>query len=128
MAEHNKRLGGIKQEIQEFKAEFISLVDLKNEIQNKFGNINNKLNEIENSIKSNITEQGYESTSSIKELIIDALMEENKLLKNKVLNLEHKLLLIGADINNNNNNTIREITLKLEASPLMSLIMHWNIK
>ena len=128
MAEHNKRLGGIKQEIQEFKAEFISLVDLKNEIQNKFGNTNNKLNEIENSIKSNITEQGYESTSSIKELIIDALMEENKLLKSKVLNLEHKLLLIGADINNNNNNTIREITLKLEASPLMSLIMHWKIK
>ena len=128
MAEHNKRLGGIKQEIQECKAEFISLVDLKNEIQNKFGNINNKLNEIENSIKSNITEQGYESTSSIKELIIDALMEENKLLKSKVLNLEHKLLLIGADINNNNNNTIREITLKLEASPLMSLIMHWKIK
>ena len=107
MAEQNKRLGGIKQEIQEFKAEFISLVDLKNEIQNKFGNINNKLNEIENSIKSNITEQGYESTSSIKELIIDALMEENKLLKSKVLNLEHKLLLIGADINNNNNNTIK---------------------
>ena len=38
MMEHNSRLGGIKQEIQEFKAKFNSLlVDLKNEIQTKFG-------------------------------------------------------------------------------------------
>ena len=60
MVEHNTRLGGIKQEIQEFQAEFNSLiVDLKNEIQTwkfKFGNINNKLNETENNIKSNITD------------------------------------------------------------------------
>ena len=60
MVEHNKRLGGIKQEILEFQAEFNSLiVDLKNEIQTwkfKFGNINNKLNETENNIKSNITD------------------------------------------------------------------------
>ena len=41
MTEHNTRLGGIKQEIHEFKAEFNSLLaDLKNEIQTKFGNIN----------------------------------------------------------------------------------------
>ena len=47
MTEHNTRFGDIKQEIQEFKAEFNSLlVDLKNEIQIKFGNIDNKLNEI----------------------------------------------------------------------------------
>ena len=60
MVEHNTRLGGIKQEIQEFQAEFNSfIVDLKNEIQTwkfKFGNINNKLNETENNIKSNITD------------------------------------------------------------------------
>ena len=60
MVEHNTRLGGIKQEILEFQAEFNSLtVDLKNEIQTwkfKFGNINNKLNETENNIKSNITD------------------------------------------------------------------------
>ena len=61
MVEHNTRLGGIKQEILEFQAEFNSLiVDLKNEIQTwkfKFGNINNKLNETENNIKSNITDK-----------------------------------------------------------------------
>ena len=60
MVEHNTRLGGIKQEIQEFQAEFNSLiVDLKNEIQTwkfKLGNINNKLNETENNIKSNNTD------------------------------------------------------------------------
>ena len=92
MTEHNARLGGIKQETHEFKAEFNSLlVDLKNEIQTKFGNINNKLNEIENNIKSNITEQVNESIISVKESIINDLKEENKLLKKKVLNLEHKL-------------------------------------
>ena len=80
ITEHNTRLGGIKQEIQEFKAEFNSLlVYLKNKIQMKFGNINNKLNEIENNIKSNITEQVNESIIGIKESIIDALKEENKL-------------------------------------------------
>ena len=70
MTTHSTRLGGIKQEIQEFKAEFNSLlVDLKNEVQAKFGNINNKLNETENNIKSNITHQVNESIISIKESI-----------------------------------------------------------
>ena len=53
--------------------------------------LNRKLNEIENNIKSNITEQVNESIISIKESIINALKEENKLLKSKVLNLERKL-------------------------------------
>ena len=92
MTEHNARLGGIKQEIHEFKAQFnFLLVDLKNEIQTKFGNINNKRNEIENNIKSNITEQVNESIISVRESIINDLKGENKLLKKKVLNLVHKL-------------------------------------
>ena len=38
MMEQNRRLGGIKQEIQVFKAKFNSLlVGLKNKIQTKFG-------------------------------------------------------------------------------------------
>ena len=41
--------------------------------------LNRKLNEIENNIKSNITEQVNESIIGIKESIIDALKEENKL-------------------------------------------------
>ena len=47
-------------------------------------NVNNKLNEIENHIKSNITEQINESKISIKESIVNAL-------KSKVLNSEHNL-------------------------------------
>ena len=101
ITEHNIRLGGIKQEIQEFKAEFNSLlVDLKNEIQTKFGNINNKLNEIGNSIKSNITEQVNEGIISMKKSIIDALKEENELLNNSFLNLEHKSSQSEAHMNN----------------------------
>ena len=100
MTEHNTRLGGIKEEIHEFRAEFNSLlVDLKNKIQTKFENINNKLNEIENNIKSNVTEQVNESIISIKESIINALKKESKLLKSKVLNLEHNLSQSEACIN-----------------------------
>ena len=38
---HNTRLGGIKQDIQDFKSDFNSLLSsLKNKIQSKFENIN----------------------------------------------------------------------------------------
>ena len=78
MKEHNTRLGNTKQEIQEFKAEFNSLlVDLKNEIQTKIEDVNNKLDGIKKNIKINITEQVNESVISIKEVIIDALKEES---------------------------------------------------
>ena len=128
MMEPRTSLGGIKQEIQEFKAEFNSLlVDLKNEVQTKFGNINNKLSEIENSIKSNITEQVNENIISIKESIIDALKEENKLLKSKVLNLEHKLSQSEAVINNLDQYNWRN-NLEIQGIPLISLMMHWKIK
>ena len=128
MMEHRTSLGGIKQEIQEFKAEFNSLlVDLKNEVQTKFGNINNKLSEIENSIKSNITEQVNENIISIKESIIDALKEENKLLKSKVLNLEHKLSQSEAVINNLDQYNWRN-NLEIQGIPLISLMMRWKIK
>lgn len=87
IAEPITRFGGIKQEIQEFKAEFdFLLVDLNNEIQTKFVDINKKLNEIENSIKSNITMQVDKNIISVNIII--------------VLNLEHKLSQSEAHINN----------------------------
>ena len=87
ITEHSTRLGGVKQKILEFKDEFKSLlVDLKNEIQMN--------------IKSNITEQVNESVIGIKESIIDTLKEENKLLKRKVLKLEHKFSQSEAHTNN----------------------------
>ena len=43
---HNKRLSRIKQEIQDFKNEFNSLLpSLKNEVHSKFGNFNTRLNQ-----------------------------------------------------------------------------------
>ena len=87
IAEPITRFGGIKQEIQEFKAEFdFLLVDLNNEIQTKFVDINKKLNEIENSIKSNITKQVDKNIISVNIII--------------ALNLEHKLSQSEAHINN----------------------------
>ena len=64
---------------------------------------------------------------TIKESITNALKEENKLLKSKVLNLEHSLSQSEARINVYIN-TIREMTLKFKAFPLMSLMTHWKIK
>ena len=40
---------------------------MKNEIQTKFENVNNKLDEIKKNIKSNITEQVHESVNALKE-------------------------------------------------------------
>ena len=82
MTEHGTRLGGIKQEIQEFKAEFNSLLlKFENEIQTKFGSINKKLNEIESNIKNDITKQNNESIIGIKKSIIDALKKDSKLFR-----------------------------------------------
>ena len=78
---HNKRLGGIKQDIQDFKIDFNSfLSSLKNEIQSKFENINIRLNQIESNLENNITEQLNESILSVKDSIITALRDDNKML------------------------------------------------
>ena len=57
----------------------------------------------------------------------DAPKEESKLLKSKVLNLEHKLSQSEAHINNldqyNQGNN-----LEIQGIPQMSLITHWKIK
>ena len=86
---HNKRLGGIKQDIQDFKIDFNSfLSSLKNEIQSKFENINIRLNQIESNLENNITEQLNESILSVKDSIIIALRDDNKMLQAKVEFLE----------------------------------------
>ena len=75
------KTGGIKQDIQNFKSDFNSLLSsLKNEIQSKFQHINNRLNQIE----SNITDQVNESILSVKDSIITALRDDNKMHHLKV--------------------------------------------
>ena len=55
---HNTRLGGIKQDIQDFISDFDSLLSsFQNENQSKFENINTTLNQIDNNLECNITEQ-----------------------------------------------------------------------
>ena len=86
---HNTRLGGIKQDIQDFKSDFNSLLSsLKNEIQSKFENINTAHNQIESNLKSNITEQVDENILSAK----DSLRNDNKMFQAKVEFLEKKLV------------------------------------
>ena len=88
---HNTRLGGIKQDIQDFKSDFNSfLSSLKNEIQPKFDNINTRLNQIESNLESNITEQVNEGILSVKDSVITALRNDNKMLQVKVEILEKK--------------------------------------
>ena len=88
---HNTRLGGIKQDTQDFKSDFNSLLSsLKNEIQSNFENINTRLNQIESNLESNIIEQANESILSVKNSIITALRDDNKMLQAKVEFVEKK--------------------------------------
>ena len=90
---HNKRLGGIKQDIQDFKSDFNSLLSsFKNEIQSKFENIDTRLNQIESNLEYNITEQVKKSILSVKDSIITALRDDNKMLQAKVEFLQKKLV------------------------------------
>ena len=63
---------------------------MKNEIQSKFENKNTRLNQIESNLESNITEQVKESILSVKDSIITALRDDNKMLQAKVKILEKK--------------------------------------
>ena len=89
---HNARLGGIKQDIQDFKSDFNPLLSsLNNEIQLKFDNISTRLNQIESNLESNITDQVNESILSVKDSIITALRDDNKMPQVKVEILEKTL-------------------------------------
>ena len=91
MAE-NTKLGGIKQEFQEFKNSFqVMISDLRLDIERKFENTNKILQELNDHLKTNIVDQMNESVMSIKDTIIDALKEDNAQLGNKVELLEKKL-------------------------------------
>ena len=86
------RLGGIKQEFQEFKNSFqVMISDLKLDMERKFENTNKRLQELNDHLKTNIVDQMNESVMSIKDTIIDALKEDNAQLGNKVELLEKKL-------------------------------------
>ena len=88
----NTRLGGIKQEFQEFKNSFqVTISDLRFDMERKFENTKKRLQELNDHLKTNIADQMNESVMSIKDMIIDALKENNSQLPNKVELLKKKL-------------------------------------
>ena len=100
MAE-NTRLGGIKQEFQEFKNSFqVMINDLRLDMERKFENTNKRLQELNDHLKTSIVDQVNEIVMNIKDIIIDALKEDNAQLRNKVELLEEKLLEIEISRNN----------------------------
>ena len=51
---HHTRLGGFKQDLQEFKSEFNSLLT---DFSSKFENVNGRLNQLQENFKNNLEEQ-----------------------------------------------------------------------
>ena len=71
-------LGSIKQDILDLKNEVSTLMsNFKDEIQQKFETMTNRLNTKENSIKTIILDQVSESIVKVKDSVIEALKEDN---------------------------------------------------
>ena len=90
---HNTRLGGMKQELHDFKNEFSNqLYDLSNSLNEKFDSLYKLLGESDGKIKANINGIVTESLMSVKDSIIEALKAESLKLKSRVDFLEEKIV------------------------------------
>ena len=90
---HNTRLGGMKQELHDFKNEFSNqLYDLSNSLNEKFDSLYKLLGESDGKIKANINGIVTESVMSVKDSIIEVLKAENLKLKSRVDFLEEKIV------------------------------------
>ena len=68
---HNTRLGGMNQELHDFKNEFSTqLSDLSNSLNEKFDSLYKLLGESEGKIKANINDIVTESLMSVKDLMV----------------------------------------------------------
>ena len=71
--------------ILNIKNEVSTLIsNFKDEIPQKFETINNRLNTVENSIKTIISDQVSESIMKVKDSVIETLKEDNIKMQNKV--------------------------------------------
>ena len=74
----SKTLGSIKQDILDLKNEVSTLMsNFKDEIQQKFETMTNRLNTKENSIKTIILDQVSEIIVKVKDSVTEALKEDN---------------------------------------------------
>ena len=70
--------------------------NMKDEIQQKFETINNRVNTMENSIKTILSFKVSESIMKVKDSVIDALQDDNLKMQKEVEILEEKLSENGA--------------------------------
>ena len=97
---NNTKLGGMKQELHDFKNEFsIQLSDLSHSLNEKFGSLYKLLGESERKIKANTNDIVTESLMSLKDWITEALKAENLKLKSRIDSLKEKI--IELDISRN---------------------------
>ena len=90
----NTRLGGMKQELHDFKNEIRNqLSNLSNSLDEKFDSSNKPLGDSEGKIKANINGIVTESLMTMKDSIMEALNAENFKLKSRVDFPEKKKLL-----------------------------------
>ena len=97
---HNTRLGGMMQELHDFKNDFSTqLPNLSNSLNEKFDSLHKLLGESEGKIKANINNIVMRSLMSVKYSNIEALKAENLKIKFRVDSLEEKI--IELDISRN---------------------------
>ena len=65
--------------------------NMKDEIQQKFETINNRVNTMQNSIKTILSFKVSESIMKVKDSVIDALQDDNLKMQKEVEILEEKL-------------------------------------
>ena len=95
----NTRLGGMKQDILDFKNEFTSLIEsLKSSIHEKFNLVNEQFDNIRTDLKKNVAVIVADSLLEVKNSIIEALKAENLKLQQKVEKLENRISELESDL------------------------------
>ena len=115
---NNTRLGGIKQDILDFKNEFTSSIEsLKSSIDEKFNLVNEQFDNIRTDIKRNVAVIVADSLLEVKDSIIEALKAENLKLQQKVEKLENRISELESDLNKKDQNN-RRSNIEIQGIPL----------
>ena len=115
---HNTRLGGMKQDILDFKNEFTSSIELlKSSIDEKFNLVNEQFDNIRTDTKRNVAVIVADSLLEVKDSIIEALKAENLKLQQKVEKLENRISELESDLNKKDQNN-RRSNIEIQGIPL----------